>query len=143
MDVVVRGNFWSIWVWPCFVRGMAVGGYPLLKHCLSTANHVQPRVSQKKYPFVSDKPLNTRYLPRYQRVTRVRWPCSARDRPLKPSRLTASLRVLITAGTRIITCVARVMLVFITCATRGCPRYEQREQHRLLHEIPLLDAFWP
>ena len=26
VDVVVSGNFWSIMVWPCFVRGMAFGG---------------------------------------------------------------------------------------------------------------------
>ena len=30
--------------------------------------------------------------------------------------------VLITAGTRIITCVSRVLHVFTTCATRDCPR---------------------
>ena len=43
----------------------------LPKRCLSTEN-----------PFVSDKPLHTRYFPWYQRITPVRWPCSARDRPL-------------------------------------------------------------
>ena len=26
MDVVESGNSWSILAWPCFVRGMAVGG---------------------------------------------------------------------------------------------------------------------
>ena len=39
----------------------------------------------------------------------------------KLSRLTASPQVLITAGTRIITCVSRVLHVFTTCVTRGCP----------------------
>ena len=41
VDVVVSGNFWSILAWPCFVRGMAVGGCStaeaLPNHCLSTA----------------------------------------------------------------------------------------------------------
>ena len=40
----------------------------------------------------------------------------------KLSRHTASPQVLITAGTRIITCVSRVLHVFTTCVTRGCPR---------------------
>ena len=79
VDVVVSGNFWSILAWSCFVRGMAVVGCStaeaLPKHCLSTA-------LARKNPCVSDKPLNTRYFPWYQRVTPVRWPCSARDRPL-------------------------------------------------------------
>ena len=39
----------------------------------------------------------------------------------KLSRLTASSQVLITARTRIITCVSRVLHVFTTCVTRGCP----------------------
>ena len=39
VDVVVSGNFWSILAWPCFVWDMAV--VPLLKHCLSTVNHIQ------------------------------------------------------------------------------------------------------
>ena len=39
----------------------------------------------------------------------------------KLSRLTASPQALITAGTRIITCVSRVLHVFTTCVTRGCP----------------------
>ena len=41
VDVVVSGNFWSILAWPCFVRGMAVGGCSTAeippKHRLSTA----------------------------------------------------------------------------------------------------------
>ena len=79
VDVVVSGNFWSILASPCFVRGMSVGGCStaeaLSKHCLSTA-------LARKNPFVSDKPLNTHYFPWYQRVTPVRCPCFARDRPL-------------------------------------------------------------
>ena len=39
----------------------------------------------------------------------------------KLSRLTASPQVLITTGTRIITCVSRVLHVFTTSVTRGCP----------------------
>ena len=79
VDVVESGNSWSILAWPCFVWGMAVGGCStdeaLPKHCLSTA-------WARRNPFVSDKPLNTHYFPWYQRVTPVRWPCSAHDRPL-------------------------------------------------------------
>ena len=45
-----------------------------------------------------------------------------RDETAKLSRLTASPQVLITAGTRIITCVSRVLHVFTTCAERGWPR---------------------
>ena len=37
-------------------------------------------------------------------------------------RFPASPQVLITAGTRIITCGSRVLRVFTSCATRGCPR---------------------
>ena len=40
----------------------------------------------------------------------------------KLSRLAASPQVLIIAGTRIITGASRVLHVFTTCATRGCPR---------------------
>ncbi len=51
VDVVGRGNSWSILAWPCFCTGMAVGGCStaktLPKLSLSTANHVQQRVSLK------------------------------------------------------------------------------------------------
>ncbi len=57
--MVILGHFLA---WPCFVRGMAVGGCStaeaLPKHCLSTANHVQLRVrlkiglNEKKIPVI-------------------------------------------------------------------------------------------
>jgi hypothetical protein len=31
VDVVVSGNFWSILAWPCFVRGMTVGGCSIVE----------------------------------------------------------------------------------------------------------------
>ena len=43
VDMVVRGNVWSILIWPCFVRGMAVGGCStaeaLPEHALSRVFH--------------------------------------------------------------------------------------------------------
>ena len=73
VDVVVSGNLWSILAWPCFVTGY---GRRRLFHGLSNAQALP------KHCLSTDKPLNTRYYPWYQRVTPVRWPCSARDRSL-------------------------------------------------------------
>ena len=44
MDVVVSGNFWSIWLGRALWRGMAVGGCStaeaLPKNCLSTEEYI-------------------------------------------------------------------------------------------------------
>jgi hypothetical protein len=40
VDVIVNGNFWSILAWPCFVRGMEVGGCSTVEARLTTSNHV-------------------------------------------------------------------------------------------------------
>ena len=61
----------------------------------------------------------------------------------KLSRLTASPQVLTTAGTRIITCVSRVLHVFTTCATRGCPRAKILSSSKLLaasDAVPIFPA---
>ena len=68
LDVVVRGNYWSIlclavlctWlyvVWPSVAA-------PLLKHCLSTGNHVQLRVRLNISSHVFDREKKIGKLPR-------------------------------------------------------------------------------
>ena len=46
-------------------------------------------------------------------------------------RLSTSNHVLITAGTRIITCVSRVLHVLTTCAVRACPRSKVSSSSKL------------
>ena len=99
------------WTW----LQMVIFGQFLVMFCCSTAEalpkhsyHVQVVICTRKNPSVSDKPLSTRHFPWYQRVTPVRWPCAAREKTPKLSRLTASPQVLTTAGTRIITSLPRV-----------------------------------
>ena len=68
VDVAVSDNFGQFWLGRASYGVWLSAAVPLLKHCQSAANDVQS--------------LNTRFFPRYQRVTPVRWPCSARDRPI-------------------------------------------------------------
>ena len=75
-------NFGQFWLGRALYRVWPSVAVPLLKHCLSTANHIQVVIYTRKNPFVSDKPLNTYYFQWYQCVTPVWWPCSALDRPL-------------------------------------------------------------
>ena len=92
---------------------------PLLKHCQSMANHFQAFV---KNLLVSDKLQNTRFFPRYQRVTPVQWPCTAGDRPLNFYVLSVSPQFLITAKPHITMCISRVLRVFTMYVARGCTR---------------------
>ena len=116
--MVIFGQFWLgralYGVWPS-------AAVPLLKHCLSTA------YALPKHCLNTEKSICQWYAAKHTLFTvtptRNTPPMTVlcpRQTP-KLSRLTASPQVLITAGTRIITCVSRVLHVFITCITRGCP----------------------
>ena len=64
----------------------------------------------------------------------------------KLSRLTVSPKVLITAGTRIFTCVLHVLHVFTTCAARGCPQAKILSSSKLFaasDAIPIFPRILP
>ena len=118
VDVVVSGNLWSSLAWPCFVIGYGrwrlfhgwSTAWALPKNCLSREKYICQWWAAKHTLFPVIPTQNTRPM-----TVLCPWQIP------KLSRLTASPQVLMTAGTRIITCVSRVLHVFTTCATRSCP----------------------
>ena len=118
MDVVVSGNFGQFWLGHALYRVWPSAAVPLLKHCLSKANHIQVVICTRKNPFVSDKPLNTCYFPWYQCLTPVWWPCSALDRPLNFRVLPTLPKFQLLPGHRL----SHVLHIFTTSAAYGCPR---------------------
>ncbi|KAK3104751.1 hypothetical protein FSP39_009316 [Pinctada imbricata] len=68
LDVVVRGNFCN----DCALYGVRPPAVvPLLKHCLSTANNVQPRLKLNAY-------ATRRYTHAFTRDTNAEHPCNGR-----------------------------------------------------------------
>ena len=118
MDVVVSGNFGQFWLAHALSRVWPSAAVPLLKHCLSTANHVQYTEKSICQWWAAKHTLFPVIPMRNSHPMTVLCPWQTPQF----SRLTASPQVLITSGTWIITCVKRVLHVFTTCAARGCPQ---------------------